>query len=606
MMDNKKIITFALAGNPNSGKTTLFNSLTGFAAPVGNWPGVTVEKREGTAVFCGKTVKVIDLPGIYSLIPYTRDEAIAGDYLKKEKPDLIIDVVDASNLERNLYLTTQLMELGIPMVIALSMSDTAKRRGISINYKRLSLFLGVKALPIRAAKGEGLHGLIETAFAAASKPAHMTPPAMPAGCKDKELAYADARYKYIHSVVSRSVRFPDKPAKDITAKIDAVATNRFLAFPVFFAVMIMIFTVTFGPPGETLINLMEAFLNSVVSPAAEALLNAAGANGFVKGLVLEGAIGGIGAVLKFLPQITLLFLLMSFLEDSGYMARAAFIMDAPMRKIGLSGRAFVPLLMGFGCTVPAVMGTRILEHEKDKRLTVLVTPFMSCSAKLPVYSLIISAFFAGRRPVIMLVIYSLGIILGILSALLFKNCFKKCTDAPFVMELPDYRLPSLHGITKHTWERVKNFLRRAGTTVFAATVIVWLLQSITPGLELTQDSSRSMLAYAGRAVAPVFTLCGFGGWKPAVALLTGLTAKESIAGTLGVLCPGKEIYNVFSQTSAFSYMIFILLYTPCAAALTAIRRETGSLKVALVSAFYQFAAAWYVSAMFYQLACIFT
>ena len=606
MADNKGILRLALAGNPNSGKTTLFNRLTGFAAPVGNWPGVTVEKLEGTAVFRGKTVKVTDLPGIYSLIPYSSDEAIAGGYLKKEKPDLIIDVVDASNLERNLYLTTQLMELNIPMVIALSMSDTAKRRGILINCERLSLFLGIKAVPIRAADGTGINSLMEESFSAAGKPPRFTPPAMPSGCADKDLSYADARYKYIRAAVSKSVKFPDKPPSGATDKIDAAATNRFLAFPVFFAIMAAIFIVTFGPPGEALVALAGRLLDRVLRPAAVALLNAAGAGDFVKRLVLGGVFAGISSVVKFLPQIALLFLLTSFLEDSGYMARAAFIMDAPMRRIGLSGRAFVPLLMGFGCTVPAVMGTRILENEKDKRLTVLAMPFMSCSAKLPVYSLIISAFFAGRRPAVMLALYLSGIVLGILSSVLLKNCFVKGPEAPFVMELPDYRMPSPRGIAKHTWERVKNFLKRAGTTVFAATVIIWLLQSVTPDFTLAGDSSQSILAYAGRAAAPVFTLCGFGSWQPAVALLAGLTAKESIAGTLGVLCPGRAIYSVFTPASAFSYMLFVLLYTPCTAALTAIHKETGSLKLTLLCAFYQFAAAWYVSAMFYQSACLFT
>lgn len=600
----KNTFTFALAGNPNCGKTTLFNNLTGSTANVGNWPGVTVEKKVGRAKYLNDDIKIIDLPGIYSIVPYSPEEAIAGKYLKSDRPDLIINIVDASNIERNLYLTTQLMELDIPIVIALNMMDVVRKRGDLINCKLLSKSMGIKVVPISASKGEGLAELLKAADEEAKKPADRRHIPMPVGfIKDKDTALADARYKYIEKIVNASVKKHNLSVKSVTEKIDLIATNRVLAIPLFLIIIILIFYITFGPVGSFLVSSMEFYINSICSPHIDSILRFFGTSVWVRSLILDGVIAGVGSVLKFLPQILLLFLLLSFLEDSGYMARAAFIMDAPMRKIGLSGKSFVPLLMGFGCTVPAVMGTRILENEKDKRLTVLITPFMSCSAKTPIYALFIGAFFESHRTIAMLSIYLFGIVMGILSALLLKNSVLKGKSAPFVMELPDYRLPSIKTISIHVKRRIKDFLQKAGTTVFIATVLIWVLQHLSVDFQMTADSSKSLLSLFGKTIAPIFTLCGFGEWKPAVSLLAGLVAKESVLSSMGVLYGGNlkaALQMSFTPISACSFIIFVLFYTPCIASLSAIRREMGGVKWAAASALYQFATAWYCSAMFYQ------
>lgn len=605
----KNKLTFALAGNPNCGKTTLFNALTGSTAYVGNWPGVTVEKKSGRARYLDYSIEIVDLPGIYSLTPYSPEEALAGDFLLREKPDLIINIVDASNLERNLYLTTQLMELNIPMVIALNMMDVVSRRGDRIDCGLFSSLIGAAVVPVSASKGKGIPELLQVAVNAAQHPVlyhHVSKP--DSGSRDPETELADARYRYIGTITRLAVKKHPESSKSATERIDAVATNRFFAIPVFFLSILLIFWLTFGSVGSFFVHGVEYLITECFSPTVDSVLQSAGTSVWVRSLVVQGVIAGVGAVLKFLPQILLLFLLLSLLEDSGYMARAAFIMDAPMRRIGLSGRAFVPLLMGFGCTVPAVMGTRILESEKDKRLTILITPFMSCSAKTPVYSLFIASFFAGARPLAMFLIYVFGILMGILSALLLKNSVLRGEPAPFVMELPDYRLPTLKSVWLHVERRMKDFLQKAGTTVFVATVIIWLLQSLTTDFHMTADSSQSILAAGGKLLAPIFTLCGFGAWKPTVALLTGLVAKESIVSTMSVLYSGNltaALQMNFTRLSACSFLVFVLLYTPCAAALSTIRRETGSIKWAAASAFYQFATAWYCSALFFQCAMLF-
>ncbi|MFU0832694.1 MAG: Ferrous iron transport protein B [Oscillospiraceae bacterium] len=594
---------YALVGNPNCGKTTLFNRLTGSSATVGNWPGVTVEKKSGMAHWQGGSARIIDLPGIYSLVPYTPEEALATNFLKKVKPDLILNVIDATCLERSLYLTTQLLELGIPVVAALSMTDTLSRRGGKVDYHLLSVLLGIPVIPICATRGTGIKTLLETAFQSLYQPSRTFHSAKPdAGCKDPDLEEAQTRYRRIHSIAKRTVS-GGQNMHTITERIDRIATNRYVSIPIFLLIVLLIFALTFGTAGDFLVSAAELLIHSV-SRTLETLMQAEGVNVWVQDLVLNGILAGVGAVLKFLPQIVLLFLLLSFLEDSGYMARAAFIMDAPMRRIGLSGRSFVPLLMGFGCTVPAVMGTRILENEKDRRLTVLITPFMSCSAKMPVYSLFLGVFFSNRQPQTMFLLYLLGVLMGLASAVFFKSTVLPGEPAAFLMELPDYRMPTFENMKKHVGRRVRDFLQRAGTTVFLATILIWILQSVSTDFHLTSDSSRSLLAAAGRAIAPIFSLCGFGGWKQAVALLSGLVAKESIVGAYGVLCEGNPaagLHNLFTPVNACSYLIFILLYTPCSAALATIRREVG-LRFALFSAVYQFATAWYVSAMFFQVA----
>lgn len=602
--EKKSLPVYALAGNPNSGKTTLFNRLTGSSATVGNWPGVTVEKKSGFVRQNGKTAQVVDLPGIYSLVPYTPEEALAGKYLRNQTPDLILNIIDATRLERSLYLTTQLMELGIPMIAVLSMTDTLARRKEKVDCHLLSVLLGIPVIPIRASRGEGLELLLRTSFELSDKPPSAPRRNRPnPESRDPDLEAAQGRYRYIQAITEKVLSGKGSP-HSVTERIDRIATNRYCSIPLFLLVVLTVFAITFGTLGEICINAMETLIQ-FASFQLTSLLASCGASYWAKDLILSGILSGIGAVLKFLPQIALLFLLLSFLEDSGYMARAAFIMDAPMRKIGLSGRSFVPLLMGFGCTVPAVMGTRILENEKDRRLTVLITPFLSCSAKMPAYSLLIGIFFENHQPLVMFLLYLLGVLMGLLSAAFLKSTVLRGEPAPFLMELPDYRMPTLGNIRKHVGHRVRDFLQRAGTTVFVATVLIWLLQSVSTGFHMTTDSSQSLLAAAGRTVAPIFTLCGFGGWKQTVALLSGLVAKESIVGAYGVLYPNgfAGLKQLFTPVSAGAYLIFILFYTPCSAALAAIRREIGG-RFALFSAVYQFATAWYVSTLFYQLATL--
>lgn len=671
----KTTFRVALAGNPNCGKTTLFNQLTGSSQTVGNWPGVTVEKKEGKVRYQTYSITVADLPGIYSLSPYSPEEVVSRNYILNERPDAIIDIVDAANLERNLYLTTQLAELGIPVVAALNMVDVIEKRGDKIDYALLEKRLGVPVVPISASKGIGINKLLERTLAAAKAPVSGTPPVYSAEVEqvlgsmetmlsravppvkeyrrwtavklfeddkitrkqlrfepadekkleilkqkiptsryvDREMMIADQRYRTICSVCRQAVKkgIPDGQYS-VSDKIDRVMTNKWLAIPMFFAVMLLIFYITFGPVGSFLTARVSWFIGSWLSDKVTVLLLAAGASDWARSLAVDGVIAGVGAVLAFLPQILLLFLLLSVLEDSGYMARAAFIMDPLLRKIGLSGKAFVPMLMGFGCTVPAVMGTRILENEKDKRLTILITPFMSCSAKMPVYSMFILAFFVGSRPLVIFSVYLLGIILAVLSALLFKNTILTGKDAPFVMELPPYRLPTPQSLWLHVWERLKDFITKAGTVLLGATVIIWFLRSFSPNLQMVTNESQSILAQIGILIAPIFTLCGFGNWKSAVSLVTGLVAKESVVSTMQILYPtGADgtlniaLRQAFTPLSAYAFLIFVLLYTPCVAALSAIRREMGSLKWTSVTIVYQLALAWFASAFFYQFAVLF-
>lgn len=662
----KKTVRMALAGNPNCGKTTLFNQLTGSNQYVGNWPGVTVEKKEGRVKFPGREISVIDLPGIYSLSPYTPEEIVTRNCLMKDDPDVIIDIVDATNIERNLYLTTQIAELGRPVVIALNMVDILEKEGDTIDYALLEKELGMPVVPISASKGRGVDELVRRAVEYAdacdfvpvkntyskrvdlvlrdiedalleveqSKPEHRrwTAVKLFEGDRvtwrqyeftkpqrdhiefhineiettkyiDREMIIADERYQYICSACRKAVH-KKHPQGYVTLsdKIDRVVTNKFLALPLFLLMMLFVFFITFGPIGTFLKDGAEWLISDVFSGFIDGVLVSAGASPWAHSLVVDGIIAGVGAVVSFLPQIMLLFTLLSVLEDSGYMARAAFIMDKLLRKIGLSGKAFVPMLMGFGCTVPAVLGTRTLENEKDKRLTIMITPFMSCSAKMPVYLLFISAFFPDNSPLIIFAIYLLGMVVAVLTALLFKNTILKGKNAPFVMELPPYRMPSPKSLWLHVWERLKDFLVRAGTVLMGASVLIWFLQSFDFSMQMVSDSSQSMLASIGIAISPIFTLCGFGDWKASVSLVTGLVAKESVVSTMAVLYGGSTaaISAAFTPLSAFSFMVFVLLYTPCIAALSAIRKEMGSAKWTAVSIGYQLLAAWFISALVFQ------
>lgn len=665
---NLNVIKIALAGNPNCGKTTLFNQLTGSNQYVGNWPGVTVEKKEGKIKNkFGLEMSIIDLPGIYSLSPYSPEEIVTRNCLLHDNPQVIIDIVDATNIERNLYLTTQIAELGRPMVIALNMIDMLEKNGDTIDEKLLEKELGIPVVPISASKNIGIEALIEKTLELAKASKYVpvkniyskavnnvlldiedaleevkqskyhrkrwTAVKLFEGDSvtwnhydftkeqrehiishieeinsskniDREMIIADERYKYICAITSRAVQKNHDPCKlTVSDKIDRIATNKYLAIPLFLVTMFLVFAITFGPIGNFLRDAAEWLISDLLAGGITTFLHNVNASEWAESLVIDGIIGGVGSVISFLPQIVLLFTLLSLLEDSGYMARAAFIMDKLLRCIGLSGRAFVPMLMGFGCTVPAVMGTRILESEKDKKLTILITPFMSCSAKMPVYLLMVSMFFKDRGPLVIFGIYILGVVIAILTALLFKSTVLKGKNSPFVMELPPYRLPSAKTLLLHIWERVRDFLVRAGTVLMGASILIWFLQSFNFSLQMV-ESDESILASIGMMIAPVFTLCGFGDWRASVSLVTGIAAKESVASTMAVLY-GGSLTGAFSALSAFSFLVFVLLYTPCVAALTAMRREFGSRKWMAVSVVYQLAVAWIMSFAVFQIGSLF-
>lgn len=661
-----KPLKLVLAGNPNCGKTTLFNQLTGSKQYVGNWPGVTVEKKEGRVKNTkGREAVITDLPGIYSLSPYTPEEIVTRNCLLQDDPDVIIDIVDATNMERNLYLTTQLTELGRPVIIALNMIDILEKRGDKIDIVLLEKELGVPVVEISASKNIGIDKLIEKVFSVAENgkyvdvkniyskdldsilcdieealeevkqsPYHRkrwTAVKLFEGDKvtwahydftdaqkkhiefhidevklakniDREMIIADERYKYICSVTQKAVRH-GHPVGYITLsdKIDKIVTNKYLALPVFLVTMLLVFVITFGSFGSLLRDGADWVINSWFADVVSSFLISVNAADWAQSLVVDGVIGGVGSVVSFLPQIMLLFTLLSLLEDSGYMARAAFIMDKLLRFIGLSGKAFVPMLMGFGCTVPAVLATRTLENQKDKRLTILITPFMSCSAKMPVYLLFISAFFPDAGPLVIFGIYLLGMVVAVLTALLLKNTILKGKSSPFVMELPPYRMPSPKSLWLHVWERLKDFLVRAGTVLVGATILIWFLQSFNFNFQMVESADESILAAIGVFIAPIFTLCGFGDWRASVSLVTGIAAKESIVSTMSVLFTGETLASVFTPLAAISFLAFVLLYTPCVAALSAISREMSSKKWTVFAIVYQLVVAWFVSAFIFQI-----
>ena len=664
----------ALAGNPNCGKTTLFNALTGSNQYVGNWPGVTVEKKEGTARLEDKTLTIVDLPGIYSLSPYSMEEIVTRDFIIREEPDCIIDIVDATNLERNLYLTVQLLELERPTVVALNFMDEVAKRGDRIDTERLAKELGIPVVPITARTGEGLEELLHTAHRqmhlgctvepddlyddythdihhrmgellhdyayAARLPAHWAaikllegdslvaqalklPPEVERQLEDiiseyesssdlgdRETLIADSRYQYIQRVVSACVvRGPREGQATLSERIDRVVTHRIFAIPLFLCAMLAMFVITFGPFGSWLSDGVGAGMDALSVFLADAMASA-GVSQVLISLVCDGIIGGVGGVLTFLPQIALLFFLLSFLEDSGYMSRAAFIMDRLLRRFGLSGKAFIPMLMGFGCSVPAIMGARTMENEKDRRMTILLVPFMSCSAKLPVYGLISAAFFGPWAGLVVFGLYVVGMGMGILSGLIFKHTLFAGEPAPFVLELPPYRLPSLGNMMTHVWQKVKGFLVKAGTLILLMSVVLWLLQSFDFSLHMVSDASNSMLGVIGGWIAPVFAPCGFGHWQAAVALLTGLVAKEMVVSSLSmfygfpITAGGPEVAAAmtgFTPLSAFSMLVFILLYVPCVAAVSTLFKEMNSPKWAWFSIGWQLGCAYLVSMLVYQL-----
>ena len=662
-------LTFALAGNQNCGKTTLFNQLTGSNQHVGNFPGVTVDRKDG-AIRSHPEAVVTDLPGIYSLSPYSSEEIVTRDFLMDTHPNGIINIVDATNMERNLYLTMQIMELGIPMVLALNMMDEVRANGGSVRVNELERILGIPVVPISAAKNEGIEELIDHAIHVAryrEVPKRMdfcpasSDESDPVGAVhrcihaavhiiepealekdlpvrftatklvendsiiaerlalspekrvafdqlvsmleqetglDREAALANMRFRFIESLCAETVVRPRESREHKRSMIiDRVLTGKYTAIPCFVGIMVFVFAMTFSWIGAALSDLMSLGVDGAVA-LLERLLTAAGVNEVVRSLVIDGICSGVGSVLSFLPTIVTLFFFLSILEDTGYMARVAFVMDRLLRRIGLSGRSIVPMLIGFGCSVPAIMATRTLSSERDRKMTILLTPFMSCTAKLPIYSLMVGAFFPRRyQALVMVGLYLLGILCGILYALVLKKTTFRGAPVPFVMELPNYRLPSARSVLQLIWEKAKGFTKKAFTIIFVASIVIWFLQTFDPRLNVAVTAEESLLAIVGGLAAPVFGPLGFGDWRVSTALITGFTAKESVVSTLTVLLGGdvSRLGTLFTPFTAVVFLVFTLLYTPCVAAVATVKREMGGVKAAAATVVLQCGIAWAVA-----------
>ena len=661
---------FALVGNQNCGKTTLFNQLTGSNQHVGNFPGVTVDQKVGQ-IRSKKDCSVVDLPGIYSLRPYTNEEIVTRDFILNEKPDGIINIVDATNIERNLYLTLQLLEMHIPMVLALNMMDEVRGNGGSIDFKGMSKEIGIPVIPISAAKDEGIEDLIKTAIDTAKNKRY---PLVTDFCEqgavhrcihavshqvedhaqalgisprfaatkivekdtdiieklelsqneldmmehsieemetdhkmDRNAAMADIRYTFIEKICSKTVVHCQESKEHLrSVRIDKILTNKYLAIPMFLVIMLLVFYLTFGLIGTWLSDWLTLGIDKLTGLVDRALTDY-GMNPVVHSLVIDGVFAGVGSVLSFLPIIVVLFFFLSILEDSGYMARVAFVMDKLLRKIGLSGRSFVPMLIGFGCSVPAVMASRTLASERDRKMTIMLVPYISCSAKIPIYAVFATAFFPKRSAFVMMALYVGGIIVGILMALLFKHTAFRGNSMPFVMELPNYRLPSPKSVLLLMWDKAKDFLQRAFTIIFLATIVIWFLQTFDIRFNVVTDSTASLLALIGKWIAPVFAPLGFADWRVSTSLITGFTAKEAVVSTMSVLTGtaaadlSRTLSGMFTPLSAVSFLTFTLLYTPCVAAIASIRREMGSKLQAFGVVVMQCVVAWLVAFAVYQI-----
>ena len=667
-------MVFALAGNQNCGKTTLFNQLTGSNQHVGNFPGVTVDSKSG-ALRGVKDCSVVDLPGIYSMRPYTGEEIVTRDFILNAKPDGIINIVDATNIERNLYLTLQLLELKLPMVLALNMMDEVRGNGGTIDVAAMSEELGIPVVPISAAKNEGIDELIRTAVQTVREhrepkrvdfcdegPVHrcihavshlIEDHAQAAGVArrfaatkliegdediikrlalnrnelemiehsvvemedegglDRNAAIASMRYDYIEKLCAKTVVKCQESREHLrSVRIDRVLTHKYLAIPIFIGVMLLIFWLTFDVVGAALQDLLALGIGKL-SVLVDAGLTAYGINPVVHSLIIDGIFAGVGSVVSFLPIIVVMFFFLSILEDTGYMARVAFVMDKLLRKLGLSGRSFVPMLIGFGCTVPAVMATRTLPSARDRRMTILLTPYMSCSAKIPIYAVFSAAFFPQYAALTMVLLYFGGIVVGICAALIFNKTAFRGNPVPFVMELPNYRLPSGKSVVMLLWDKAKDFLQRAFTVIFVATLVIWFLESFDARLNFVTNSADSLLAAIGRFLSPLFRPLGFEDWRISTALITGFTAKEAVVSTLGILTgTGVETLKtalpaMFTTASAVSFLAFTLLYTPCVAAIAAIGRELGGRFRGALVAVFQCLVAWCVAAALYQLLLLF-
>lgn len=588
-----------LCGNPNCGKTTLFNRLTGSHAHVGNWPGITVERREGVVHLGSAAYPLLDLPGVYALSDAVQEERVARDAILEAPPALILNVVDATNLERNLLLTTQLIALGRPLVVALNMMDEAARTGLSIDVDALAQGLGVPVIPISAAKGEGmtaLQGCMRTILHLPFAPRALLPPH----------AEAAQRYAYLSKLLRRCVDRPHAKALSRSDKIDRIVTHPFWAMPIFILLMLASFQLSVGGLAAWLRRPLEYFFGSLMPALTDRFLAQHGASGFVRGLAAQGVWGGISAVLTLLPSVALLFLCLSLLEDSGYMARAAYILDRSMRRFGLTGKAFLPLLTGFGCTVPAVMAARSMEDERTRRLGIAMLPFLSCSARIPVYAAFTGAFFSSGAVWVVSLLYGLGIAVALFTASLLHRGVLPGQTPPLLLELPPYRLPAARNVWRTVWQKSRAFIVRAGLILMQMTIVIYLLQSFTPRLQPAHDPKSSLLGLMGQAVAPLFALCGFGFWQAAVALIAGFLGKEAIIGTLGVLFGAQgglsaALQAHFTPLSAFSFLVFVLLYTPCAAAVSTVHNELKSWRWTVYTLLYPSAAAWLLSALAYQL-----
>ncbi len=667
---SKKI---ALIGNQNCGKTTLFNALTGSSQHVGNFPGVTVEQKTGYIKKHKDELELIDLPGIYSLSPYTSEEIVSIRYLLEEKPSLIINIVDATNMERNLYLTTQLLELNIPMMLVLNMMDEVITSGNSIDIDGLKKHLHMDVIPISASKNEGIedviiaiennldkpsqhidicHGVVHKAIHSISHIVEQSAQSLGLPLRycvtkiiesdedifnqlkidegdrhiiehilekmeeeagtDREAALVDMRYSFIEDVCHQTVFIESETKEQIRSeKIDRLLTHKYLGIPIFILIMLLIFYLTFSLIGAPLQDLMDSGIG-IISDMIIRFLENHDVSFWVRSLIGDGILAGVGSVLSFLPVIVILFFFLSMLEDSGYMARVAFVMDKALRKIGLSGRSFVPMLIGFGCSVPAIMSTRTLSSDRDRKMTIILTPFMSCSAKLPIYGMIIAAFFPTKAALVMISIYCIGIFVAIISALILKNTIFIGEPVPFVLELPAYRIPTLKNVFLNVLDKAKDFIHKAFTIIFMASIVIWFLQSFNYTFDFVSDSSQSILASIGSFVSPIFAPLGFNDWRASTALMTGITAKESVVSTLTVLTQSsttaalnQALIGIFTPLSAFSFLVFTVLYMPCVAAFAATRRELRSWIQAILTVLFQTGMAYIVAFVIYQLGQLF-
>lgn len=606
-------VTLALLGNPNAGKTTLFNALTGARETVGNWPGVTVERKERRFSHGGRPFTVVDLPGVYALSPCSMEEKVVTDFLTRTPPDAIVHIADATSLERSLYLTMQLIELHLPVVLALNMMDAAEKAGVRIDTAALSQMLHIPVCPICARTGQGLDALLtccgEAADGAFSCPdGRDNPPraTMPRAAGEAAVALAARRYDAIEAICS-AVRRKPREAPTRSDRIDRVLTHRYLGIPIFFLVMAGLFLLTFDTLGAWLTAGVETLLGDLALPLVRALLLRLHTPDWLAGLLCDGILTGVGGVLTFLPQITLLFFFLSLLEDSGYLSRTAFLMDKWLQRLGLSGKAFIPLLLGFGCTVPAAMSTRTMDRPEEKRLVLLLLPFVSCSAKLPVYALLAGAFFARARWLILLALYGLGAAMGVLTGVLFRKTLFRRNRAGFLMELPSYCLPDMGNTLLHVGERVGHFIGRAGTVIVGMSVVLWVLMRYTPRFTAAALPEASCLGLLGKGLAPLLGPLGFGNWQAAVALLTGLVAKEAVVSTLSLVLgvPGgaaltRALRGLFTPLQAFSFGVFVLLYMPCMAAVATMRRELGSGKWTAFLLGYQLLTAYLTAFVVYR------